>query len=477
MIVLPKIFAACFTLIFALLSSLGAVSPRQSAWALDLPVYEGGQIGKSVYLDGSGLCSDEFGPTGGESRMQTVRFTTREQYDAYCETLTEAGCRSVYENTLGGVTCAAFRKEDKLYYTCFAERKNEARVIEDNVTNCYEDFGYKCPGDGAVVYQFDLPYLDHGERDDEALYSDNGMLYVIRLADNSVIVVDGGSIRQSSDQNVDECMKFLRCVTGTEPGEPIRVALWYGTHGHSDHVTFFYKLLGHYHDEILLERVMFNYPSLSLVEHDGRVDMFRERLAQLYPDVRYLCPHTGMSFPMGSVTVDVLYTHEDAVSASSGKTPVKNPNDGSTVCRITAAGKRLLITGDVDLLAQDKLLALHHPRELKADVLQAPHHLYNNVALLYRYADAAYVLCPMSEGHGKTLWGYQAARLFYGKDQLLFAGDALYGVTLNANGLTISTGHTDCGPYDDSSMNEIRASAADGFHAERSFFNLFTKST
>ena len=40
MIVLPKIFAACFTLIFALLSSLGAVSPRQSAWALDLPVYQ-----------------------------------------------------------------------------------------------------------------------------------------------------------------------------------------------------------------------------------------------------------------------------------------------------------------------------------------------------------------------------------------------------------------------------------------------------
>ena len=72
------------------------------------------------------------------------------------------------------------------------------------------------------------------------------------------------------------------------------------------------------------------------------------------------------------------------------------------------------------------------------------------------YAGADFVLCPMSEGHGKTLWGYKAARLFYKKDQLLFAGSALYGVAMNADGLTLSVDHTACGPYDDSSMNIIR---------------------
>lgn len=457
MIAVQRFIALFMTLVLSLLLSLGAVSRRTEAWALALPVYEGGRISKSLYLDGSGIKNDGDGPTGSESLMELVRGTNESQYENYCKTLEEAGCRTVYKNALGGVTCAAFRRGEKLYYTYYAKRKNEVRIIEDNNTLNFEDFGYECgSGEGATVYQFDYPYLDDGERSDETRYANNGMMYVIHLADNSLIVIDGGAIRQSSDQNIDECIGFLHKITGTQAGEPIRIALWYGTHGHSDHITFFYKLLGYYHDELLLERVMFNYPSFRLVEQDERTNMFRNRLAQLYPDVKYLCPHTGMSFPLANVTIDVLYTQEDAVSANTGKTPVKNPNDGSTVCRITAAGRRLLITGDIDLLAQDKILALHDPRELKADVLQAPHHLYNNVVLLYRYAGADFVLCPMSEGHGKTLWGYKAARLFYKKDQLLFAGSALYGVAMNADGLTLSVDHTACGPYDDSSMNIIR---------------------
>lgn len=457
MIVLQRFFAVFFTLIFSLFSSFGTVDRRADAWQLDLPVYEGGQISENIYLDGSGLFSDEDGPTGSESLMELVRFTNRGQYENYCGALQEAGYQPVYENTLGGVTCAAFRKGEKLYYTYFAERKNEVRIIEDNNTNCFEDFGYECnSGEGATVYQFDYPYFDEGEKSDEALYADNGMMYIIHLADNSLIVIDGGAIRQSSDKNIDECIKFLHKITGTEAGEPIRIALWYGTHGHSDHVTFFYKLLGHYHGELLLERVMFNYPSLSLVEHDGRIDMFRNRLAKLYPNVKYLCPHTGMSFPIANATIDVLYTHEDAASAASGKTPVENPNDGSTICRITAAGKRLLITGDANHIAERAIIAIHGTDELKTDVLQAAHHLYNRLYRLYQATDAAYVLCPMSEGHGKMQRGYQAARLFYSKDQLLFADDALYGVTMSADGLKLTVDHTDCGPYDDSSMNKIR---------------------
>ena len=453
---MAKIITALFTVIFSLLSSVGIASGNTDAWSLDIPAYEGGRICDEIYLDGSGMLSDELGPTGIESRMELVKYTNEEEYFDYCASLEEAGFDNVYSNSLGGVICNAFRYENKLYYTYLSSNRDEVRIIEDNNTNSFEDFGYaRDDGEGVTIYQFDYPYADFGEHKNEDIYSTNGMMYIIRLSDNSLIIVDGGSIRQSSDENINQCMSFLHKITGTEEGEKVRIALWYGTHGHSDHVTFFYKLIGFWHDDIQLERVMFNYPSLSLVEHDGRIDMYRERLAELYPDVSYLCPHTGMSFSIANTKIDVLYTQEDAVNALTGKTPVTNANDGSTVCMITAAGKKFLVLGDINILAQDKILATHNGDLLECDVLQAAHHLYNADALIYDYASAEYVLCPMSQGRGAWLPGNAAARLFYKKSQMLYAGNAMYIIEMTNDGLKLSESHTSCVPYDDSSMNEI----------------------
>ncbi|MBQ6268055.1 MAG: hypothetical protein IJK64_09850 [Clostridia bacterium] len=452
---MTKAFSALFTLIYTFLATAGMAGGTGS-WALDLPAYEGGRLCDAVYLDGSGILSDAEGPVGTESRMELIQYTTAEQYTAYCESLADSGYEAVYADATDSLLCNAFRKDGKFYYTYFTVSKNEARVIEDNNTRSFEDFGYACSdGAGVTVYQFDYPYADFGAHKDEEIYSTNGMLYLIRLADNRLIVIDGGSIRQSSDQNIDECMKLMREVTGTPEGESVNIALWYGTHGHSDHVTFFYKLLGYYHNEINLERVMFNYPSLSLIEHDERIDMYRDRLNALYPDVKYLCPHTGMRFRMGNAEIDVLYTQEDAVNARTGETPVTNANDGSLVCRISAAGRRFLVLGDINVLAQQKILEIHEKEALRCDVLQAAHHLYNAVALIYDAADADYVFCPMSEGRAAWLPGNAAARLYYSKSQMLFADNALYSIGMQPDGLTLQTGHTDCVPYDGSSMNGV----------------------
>lgn len=452
-----KILSFIIALFYSFVMTAGLYSQRAESWELDAPCYEGGRISNQSSTGSSGLLSDEEGLTGSENVMQTVSYTTAEEFSDYCGKLIDSGYENVYESTGEGITASAFKKDGGLLYLYYCEKKKEARIIEDNTANSFEDFGYTCSsGEGVTVYQFDYPYADFGERKDEEIYSTNGMMYIIRLADNSLVIIDGGSIRQSSDENVNECMRFLHKITNTKENEKITVSLWYGTHGHSDHVTFFYKLLGFYHNDIDLQRVMFNYPSLSLVEHDGRIDMFRDRLALLYPHVKYLCPHTGFSFNIANLGVDVLYTHEDAVNARTGKTPVKNANDGSVVCRLTAAGRRFLVLGDINVLAQDKMLKMYDPSVFRCDLLQGAHHLYNAVDIIYRYAKADLVFCPMSEGRAKAgLPGYTGARLFYKKNQLLFAGNALYSVEMNRSGLTLSEGHTDCVPYDGSSMNEI----------------------
>ena len=52
--------------------------------------------------------------------------------------------------------------------------------------------------------------------------------------------------------------------------------------------------------------------------------------------------------------------------------------------------------------------------------------------------------------------GLSSARLFYKKNQLLFANDALYGIEMSKDGLSLSVDSTDCVPFDDSSMNTVR---------------------
>ncbi len=456
---MTKIIAAFIAFVQAILVLLGANVGNAKSWKLEnMPIYDGGVVCETVYDTGSGLLSDRDGATEHDGKMQLISSTKFEEYEAYCEKLSENGFEEVYDNRLEGVDCNAFRKDGTFYYTYFCERLGEARIIEDTCTKDFEDFGYTySEGSAVTVYQFDYPYAKTVKKSEEKTYSTNGMMYIIRLADNSLVVIDGGSIRHSSDKNIDECIKFMHKITNTQSGEKIRVALWYGTHGHSDHVTFFYKLLGHYNKEITLERVMFNYPSLSNIEHDERADMYRDRLAKLYPNVKYLAAHTGMSFNIANLKFEVLYTHEDAVSALTGKTPIKNANDGSTVCRLTAAGKRFLVLGDLNVLGERKIVNMHGAKVFKTDLLQAPHHLYNSDAVIYANSKADYVLCSMSYERAKLgMLGYSSSNLFYKKSQMLYANDALYGVEMSSDGLSVSVSHTDCVPYDGSSMNKIK---------------------
>jgi len=462
-----KSLSLIFTLFYMLLSLFVSSDRAFSAYSglpssggieLGLPAYPGGRVSDEIYLAGSGMESDWYGPTGNENRMQTISYTTLTQFYSYCNTLENSGYTCVYENDNNGIYAKEFGSADGQYYLYYCEKTHETRIIEEHSATIPSDFGYfNNVGEGVTIYQFDLPYADFDKHSDTTIYSKNGMLYIIRLADNSLVIIDGGSIEQSSDKNIDECMKFLHEITGTTENEKVNISLWFGTHGHSDHITFFYKLLGHYSKQINLERVAFNYPSLSLIMHNPRADMLRTRLPELYPDVKYLNLHTGMTFDIDNLNIEVLYTHEDVVNPYTGKTPVDNPNDASTICRLTAAGKSFIVLGDIDVLGEEQFFRMYDSSVARCDVIQGAHHLYNAVDDFYRYSEAVYVFCPNSRGRvisGKN--GYTSLKNYYRDEQLLFADIALYGIELSSDDIKVTKSRSDCGPYDNSSMNEIK---------------------
>ena len=94
-------------------------------------------------------------------------------------------------------------------------------------------------------------------------------------------------------------------------------------------------------------------------------------LAPRFPPRRVLANHgvagaqpcaAGLSWSWNDVAFDVLHP----------PSPRWRGNDGSCVLRISASGRTLLLTGDIETGAERRMLG--DSRELRADIVQVPHH-------------------------------------------------------------------------------------------------------
>ena len=162
-----------------------------------------------------------------------------------------------------------------------------ARIIIDNASSPLaqmNDTSDDVRGDTALM-QFSLHY---GKM--IRFHScDCGMLYALRMRDNSVIIIDGGEIEQSTEDACDEFMRRLENLTGKEKGEKIRVSAYICTHNHDDHMDFFIKLLKRENDVLDIERVMFNFPSKTLLEYGiPCAEKLRSRIKKYAPNAKYL---------------------------------------------------------------------------------------------------------------------------------------------------------------------------------------------
>jgi glyoxylase-like metal-dependent hydrolase (beta-lactamase superfamily II) len=94
------------------------------------------------------------------------------------------------------------------------------------------------------------------------------MLYIIKLPDNTLFVVDGGQSDQVSTTSVTGIYEFMKKITGTPDNEKIPITAWFFTHAHGDHNTLAAEFLGYgvgtlkteatYGDKVDVRSVIFN---------------------------------------------------------------------------------------------------------------------------------------------------------------------------------------------------------------------------
>lgn len=170
-----------------------------------------------------------------------------------------------------------------------------------------------------------------------------GDALALRAGPGSAVVVDAGP----DPVEVDRCLRDLHVSS---------VPLLAFTHFHLDHVG---GLPG-----VLHGRSVARVVSSPLAEPASGVDLVREALAGRAGPVT--APPVGTVLQVGDVRLDVL---GPAVPFRDTRS---DPNNSSLVLRATVGGLRLLLPGDVEVEAQQAMVAAG--LDLRADVLKVPHH-------------------------------------------------------------------------------------------------------
>ncbi|MBE6890455.1 MAG: hypothetical protein E7481_00355 [Ruminococcaceae bacterium] len=360
-----------------------------------IPAYDGGKPAANLYNAGNMITDDEKDFTPEDCPMQLITETNEAEFDAYIEKLLANGFKIVFENKNDSVSAKQLKKGDVILYVYISLLVGEVRITEDRAGVTVPEFTYKCGGDNCEIYQYGLWY--HPTNGHSETETNCGMFYIVKLADNSLFMIDGGDLFQCSVEAVQGMYDFIHQITGAKEDEQIRISAWYFTHAHNDHMSACIRLLRTYPGKFNIERVMFNFPSAHVRRGNHETFVLKEALREFCPDVKQLKLQTGEKFTLGNAEFEVFYTQQDAVTAEEPVTySFLDFNCTSPIIKMTVNGKSVMWLGDTNVECEALMTKISTREMFKSDVVQIAHHCFNFLTTLYDWIDADYAMLPNS---------------------------------------------------------------------------------
>lgn len=317
---------------------------------------------------------------GDGAYMVSYSCDAQDYYD-FCKTLEKEGLKLYQQNDIEGNLFRVYCKGVSLYihYSAFeklmritAEDKPAAYNTEPVITD-------KHP---VNLWQFEV---DHS-------LIDCGMCYIVRCDDGSFFVVD--SAHYFSVHDDVRIINFLKKISGEE--KP-RVAGWFLTHAHDDHICKFTDILRYHCDEIIIEAVYYNFPIKDHKDAQNWDKNYKKLITEFEnalrenPQIKKVKLHSGMRFFIRNLQFDVLCTHEDI-----HPNEFTDFNNTSTCVMMRAAGSKVCFPGDCSAQS-DKILLGRYNRTLECDVMQISHHGHSGLSPeFYRRAKAKCALFPIT---------------------------------------------------------------------------------
>jgi len=329
-----------------------------------------------------------------QTHVVTIRQTTEKQYRKYCQLLEANGFEKRQMRETSQRCFAAYSQlKTGVFLNYYREAAELTLVTEEECAYfSYEDVSPNC----SMAPQITQLHLE-----------DFGMSYVIRVSDGRFIVLDGGRALEPDAERLMECLKK---ESGTE--KPV-IAAWILSHPHPDHYDCFFLFLERFGEAVKIEKLLFYFPEADDLLHYPKLVSRRRQeeghkanaqMLQLQRCIRewgfeVYTPHTGQIYQIGDAMLEILACMDDTIEVSD------NINAISLVIRMELGGQVTLWATDASFEAAR--LAQRYGEELKADILQVPHHgfgigMAEAVIAGYRRIAPEVCLLPVSDYNAFT---------------------------------------------------------------------------
>ncbi|MBQ9879878.1 MAG: hypothetical protein IJM45_05525 [Clostridia bacterium] len=328
--------------------------------------------------------------SGGGTVICRREGTEDADFDAYVSLLEEQGFNVYSTNRIENNRFATLTKDGTAVTVSRFSKTRTLRVI-------VEPEGGLCPL--TDPYETKCDTLLTGMKG-ETCVAGEGMGFIIRLADGSFCIIDGGM----GDPDHVDSNKLMNILLSQKPADAEKpvIAAWIFTHLHGDHIGVFNCFSLDHHDDVVLERLYFNFPKeeetaksdspYMLDDTIYRYTQFKKNLADFYADVPVVKLHSGNRFAVRNADFEVLYAYDDLYP----KTILDGGmNENSLLLKMTVGSQSVLWTGDFAFNAADLVLS-EYDDALSADILQMAHHGWNGTPELYAAVDPEYALLPVS---------------------------------------------------------------------------------
>ena len=183
----------------------------QNAWVLSCPAPKSGRIVEGYYNAGPIIADDRNGPTLEDTKVQIIAEVSLQDYENYINSLKVEGGNVYLENQIADDLFFAYEHGGKNYHVRYCAKRGEIRVAEEPDYVSPTGFGYKAAGpEQTTLYQYGLYYDPNNNMTPKT--ANCGMLYIIKLSDNSLFMMDAGFYLQWKDEAIDGLWQFLRQI-------------------------------------------------------------------------------------------------------------------------------------------------------------------------------------------------------------------------------------------------------------------------
>lgn len=324
-------------------------------------------------------------PSGEGCELYLLKGVGFEAFTTYCMKLGQSGFSCVNKNKIENNFFEFYKKENVIVCVGYYDCDKTMRIVVDEKTDFPEFVQRKVTKKtDSVFWQFEV---DHS-------LIDCGMCYILKLSSGAFFIID--SAHTYSINDCERIHKFLR--ERTPENEKIHIAGWFFSHAHDDHIAQFISYLNFYCYDTVIDALYYNFISSDhrdgtdwMETHRGYVALFNNALEN-HPEIPVIRLHTGQTFYIDNLKVDVLCSHEDVFPNDNS-----NFNDSSVVLMLTLEKTKILIPGDAGH-EESYILEARYPEYLKSDIVQSAHHgHFGTTEDFYRLVKANVVLFPVTQ--------------------------------------------------------------------------------